>query len=430
MTGELTISVSSESLDSGSAEERATFGMFVVAAHGRPLTAGVDASEDALRSGPHVSGYPLAEWFAWNWWRLRWELGRPAVESAAQRWDFAHRMSTVGEGYAWPDIAIFSDGRQSFLVSEPSQNPDAVMFRYIGASRREAVSMESLESAIDEFVEDVLTRLDGQELRDTNLHRLWSDLKTEREDPELARFRRLEAQLGYDPDEADEGDIRDRLNDAGAIGEGALREAAADEAAHGGAMSAKDFENVAKRSGFDANPNDAVALSDPAGAPRPGEIQAGRIGQRLARSIRNQPESADGARNHMTSDLMDRAQTHDSRDGMHPTGCPQTASTGDRSDMAASLPKPGECVDALLLNEKTGKGGWKAKHEPTDLQGPIHNSVEVPDDAAAGQRVMLIVAHANPHDIAFNWPTPEARRSRSDNRHRRRDPKPPPQKRY
>lgn len=293
MPGELTISVSSETLDSGLAEERATFGMFVVAASGRPLTAGVDAAEDALRSGPRVSGYPFAEWLAWNWWRLRWELGRPAAESALRRWDFAHRMSTVGEGYAWPDLAIFSDGRQSFLVSEPSQNPDSAMFRYIGASRREAVPAEILESAIDEFVEDVLTRLDGRELRATNLHRLWSDLKTEREDPGLARFRRLEAQLGYDPDEADEDDIMGRLDDAGAIGEEALAEVAADEAAHGGTMSAKDIENVAKRNGFNANPNDAIVLSDPAGVPRPGEIQAWRIGQLLARSVRSQ-EDLDG----------------------------------------------------------------------------------------------------------------------------------------
>ena len=105
-----------------------------------------------------------------------------------------------------------------------------------------------------------------------------------------------------------------------------------------------------------------------------------------------------------------------------------------KSDMAASLPKPGERVDALLLDETTRKGGWKAKHEPTGLQGPIHNSAEVPDDVAAGQRVTLIVAHANPRDIAFNWPTPEieARRSRSDNRRRRPNsgPKRPPQRRY
>ena len=293
MPGELTISLSSEALDSGSAEERATFGMFVITANGRALTEGADVDGHLLGRGPYVSGYPFAEWLAWNWWRLRWELGRPAAENAVRRWDFAHRMSTIGEGYAWPNIAIFSDGRQSFLVSEQSQNPNAVMFRYIGASRREAVSAESLETAIDGFVENILARLDGRELRCTNLHRLWNDVKAEREDRELARFRRLEAQLGYDPDEADEGAIRDRLNDAETLGEEALGEVAADEAAHGGTMSAKDIENIATRSGFDANPNDAVVLSEPAGAPQPGEIEAWRIGQRLAQSIRNQ-ENLDG----------------------------------------------------------------------------------------------------------------------------------------
>ena len=60
--------------------------------------------------------------------------------------------------------------------------------------------------------------------RSTNLHYLWEDLKAERQDPEIAHYRRLEAQPGCDPDEADEADeadegmLYDRLRDAVAPG--------------------------------------------------------------------------------------------------------------------------------------------------------------------------------------------------------------------
>ena len=100
MPGELTISLSAEELASGSKEETATFGLFSMTANERLLTAGQDIDSNELRHGPHVAGYPLAEWFTWNWWRIRWELGRPSDQDGGSRWDFAHRMATVGDGYA------------------------------------------------------------------------------------------------------------------------------------------------------------------------------------------------------------------------------------------------------------------------------------------------------------------------------------------
>ena len=80
MLGDLNISLSCEELASGSAEERTTFGLFVMTANDRLLTGGEDASQKELRHGPHVAGYPIAEWFVWNWWRLRWEVGRPLMK--------------------------------------------------------------------------------------------------------------------------------------------------------------------------------------------------------------------------------------------------------------------------------------------------------------------------------------------------------------
>jgi CRISPR-associated protein Cmr6 len=70
------------------------------------------------------------------------------------------------------------------------------------------------------------------------------------------------------------------------------------------------------------------------------------------------------------------------------------------------LPKSGDRVEAVLLEERTRRGGWKARHEPSGLSGPIHNTGAVPADMKPGDRVELIVASVNPREIAFNWPVP------------------------
>ena len=110
-------------------------------------------------------------------------------------------------------------------------------------------------------------------------------------------------------------------------------------------------------------------------------------------------------RSYMAADLEKRANAHSNRGRKRPTARLPPGPADDRSTVR--LPRPGERVEALLLDEKTKKGGWKAKHEPTGLQGPLQNSGEGPDDAVAGQRVQLVVASANPRVICFNWPTPE-----------------------
>ena len=80
----------------------------------------------------------------------------------------------------------------------------------------------------------------------------------------------------------------------------------------------------------------------------------------------------------------------------------------DRTAASAALrtpPKPGDCVEATLLEERTKKGGWKARHEPSGLAGPIHNSADVPATEKAGGRLKLIVASVSAREIAFRAPT-------------------------
>lgn len=297
MPDELTFSLSVEELDSGPPEEQATYGILAIAANDRLLTAGKDTQMQKLFYGPRVSGYPLAEWLAWNWWRIRWEGGRPVNETGAREWEFAHRMATVGDGYAWPDIAIFCDGPHAHLRSEPTREPGAVLFEYLGSASAERISTGGLEAAMDDFIAGTVARLDDRGVRDTNLHRVWADLQAERADPDLARFRRVEARLGCDPDEVAESVIRRRLADADELGEEALGEVAAAAALSGAAtenaMWAADFADAAERYGFDSAPRDGAALADREGLPRWGEAAPWIVGERLARRLREQ-ERLDG----------------------------------------------------------------------------------------------------------------------------------------
>lgn len=71
----------------------------------------------------------------------------------------------------------------------------------------------------------------------------------------------------------------------------------------------------------------------------------------------------------------------------------------------SASPKTGDRVEALLLEERTKKGGWKALHEPTGLTGHVQNSSDVPSTEKAGSRVTLVVASVSAREIAFRFPT-------------------------
>lgn len=79
------------------------------------------------------------------------------------------------------------------------------------------------------------------------------------------------------------------------------------------------------------------------------------------------------------------------------------------------LPKPGEKVEAQLLEERTKKGGWRAMHALSGLSGPVQNSGDVPSDKRAGDMLELIVASATERSVDFRYPTSadEARAQRS-----------------
>ncbi|HHY94584.1 MAG TPA: hypothetical protein GX513_06195 [Firmicutes bacterium] len=77
---------------------------------------------------------------------------------------------------------------------------------------------------------------------------------------------------------------------------------------------------------------------------------------------------------------------------------------------------PGDRVEVELLEEKTKKGGWKAKAVVSGKIGPIQNTKDVPGDKKPGERAIVYVHSASSEAVQFLWPTPEV-----EARFRRRD---------
>lgn len=92
----------------------------------------------------------------------------------------------------------------------------------------------------------------------------------------------------------------------------------------------------------------------------------------------------------------------------------------ERPSRASGLPGTNERVEAELLTEKTRKGGWKAKHIDSGLEGPIQDDQNAPADAKPGQRVTLTVAFAKEKEIAFKWAEPTPPKKTSGPRGQRR----------
>lgn len=66
--------------------------------------------------------------------------------------------------------------------------------------------------------------------------------------------------------------------------------------------------------------------------------------------------------------------------------------------------KTNDVVDAVLLEEKTKKSGWRAQIMGHSQAGEIQNTDQVPADAKPGDQVRLVIASLNDQKAAFKWP--------------------------
>ena len=290
MPADLIIEPAWERTDEGSAAERACFAELRIAVGQTTLSEGYDAFVNRLRAGPLVSAYHAAEWFAWNWWRLRWEPRTTRID-----WPFAHQMATIGEGYLWPNVTVQSDGVRIVLIAKPSVRADSKPFRFI-CDRAAIIPAAAFEAGVDTFIAQVLDRLTTEQVGQTNLHALWRDLKAERDDPMVALRRRLEALIGAEPDAVSDSEqdlssaanLNDLMAGVADWGVEPIAELAAHEGKQGHRIALSRLWEQATAVGQSAGPSDAVHLTDPSVLPRFGEVAAWRRGAAAAQALRKQ----------------------------------------------------------------------------------------------------------------------------------------------
>ena len=148
--------------------------------------------------------YPLAEWLASNWWKLHSEAPFEVNERAPGIWRMCHDLPGFGGGFISPRVRFASDDNSIQVSARALRNAPWEPVRHLNDIPPTAIATAQFDRAVDAFVESVLARLYAMEVSQEPLATIWSDLKVERDDAELSDWRRWEARLGYDPDDAPE----------------------------------------------------------------------------------------------------------------------------------------------------------------------------------------------------------------------------------
>ena len=270
-----------------SAEDEATLGELGIHVGQTCLTQAFDTETNAPRDGANLSAYRLAEWLAWHWWRLRWEPARQRRRDVD--WSVAHDLACIGGGWLWPNITIKSDGVRIVFDARPSEVVQTEQLHYT-TDRIAIIPARTFEEGIDGFVGCVLTRLAECSCISTDLHSMWSELSSERKDPEISLYRRFEAYLGFDPDEAEPELIDCLIKEGNAVGLDAMSEVAADD--H---QSALGLYDAAREFGFDTRPSDGVQSVSTAQHVDRSQVPAWHVGVETAHQLRYQEHLGDGA---------------------------------------------------------------------------------------------------------------------------------------
>ena len=149
-----------------------------------------------------VSVYPLAEEIALNWWRL---FGNRDTEL---------RLKDGRGGYALPDVRLAFDGSGFDVRCLPAayESPD-IRFTYGGEER---LTRAEAETALTDFLRQVVARLSAAELRDSGLQLRWKRVLASRQDAEESAFCEAAGALGLDPYFIDDEDAEFIAN-AGAL---------------------------------------------------------------------------------------------------------------------------------------------------------------------------------------------------------------------
>lgn len=180
-------------------ELRATWASLSIMIDGTPVTRLQDRRTKSVRTGIFLPLFPLAEWFAANWWFMQSELERPDA-AYSRHFDRRHNLRWAREGYALPSIRFVTLGDAVEVVWQPLDLPGAAI-EFL-ASGHAVLPGTTFRDAVRDFLDAVVARLDDWGLSKTTLHEEWSAIQDA--DADEQAFCHAAARLGADPYAADE----------------------------------------------------------------------------------------------------------------------------------------------------------------------------------------------------------------------------------
>lgn len=208
-----------------SPEYRQTMAMLELHVGNTNLMKNQDIWSTTIHEFALLSAYPLALWLASSWWRLHWEpLPARGVHPTVD-WRIAHELGAANHGFVWPQVIFASDREVMQVWAVPSIADNNQSVKYLnGFEIPENITLPSFQRGVEDFISAVLHRLDAVGCRNNELAGIWQLIQEERSDPESAKYRRVEAEMGYDPDECPEELIKKALSLDWKVGTAALSE--------------------------------------------------------------------------------------------------------------------------------------------------------------------------------------------------------------
>lgn len=235
---------------------RETAGQLTIRLGGVSLTKNEDVWSKTVRDSVLVSAYPLAMWLAASWWRLSYEpLPRHGTPPLLD-WRMSHEMGAANSGFVWPYLVLASDGEVVQTWAPPSQGSDTQSVRYLtGLAAPSAVLIEEFQRAVRDFIEMVLNRLRSVGCVDTDLEGLWSLVLEDSANSNSVKARRLEAQMGFDPDECPASVMNEALALEKQLGMSALSELAPVFGRQGDGAALGEINRLASGDGLPGKPD-------------------------------------------------------------------------------------------------------------------------------------------------------------------------------
>ena len=190
------------------------------------LMANQDIWSKTVRESVLLPAYPLAMWLASSWWRLNWEPLPPTRVRPDVHWRMAHEPGAANQGFVWPQIIFASDGEVMQVWATPTNDTNQSVRYLNGLAAPVSVTLANFARGCQDFIAATLNRLEAVDCKDTPLWNLWQIIKDEGADPEAVKYRRIEAEMGFDPDECPKQLMNEALQLDQEIGAATLSELA------------------------------------------------------------------------------------------------------------------------------------------------------------------------------------------------------------